>query len=106
MTADDDEVPVLVCAPEDTPMKTADSVLFDADCGHKVWVAASGQLAMKQYPDMVVKCLMCALPSLMQPDAKRMSAPGALESIDREFGEVHRSQVERLMRILGVQPNG
>lgn len=107
MRDDSELTAVLICAPEDWD-HTDNSILIEADCGHKVWLAPTGQRLLAEHGDTgVARCIHCAQPTLNNnPDIKQQAAPGAMAELEQTYGTWGRIQIEAALRKKGITPNG
>lgn len=108
MRDDEELTAIIICAPEDWE-HTQDSILIDADCGHKVWVATAGQRVLEEHGDTgVARCVPCVMPQFQEkyPGVIPEAAPGVLADIERDKGGWERQKYEAFAKHIGLTTNG
>lgn len=107
MRDDDDLTAIIICAPESWE-HTKDSILIDADCGHKVWIAKAGRRVLEENENAVARCAPCAIPVMAEryPGVVPEAAPGVLADIEADKGGWERAKYEAFAKQIGLPTNG
>lgn len=85
-----DEGPLMILANEGA-VHTPDSVLLTADCGHRVWVAKTGQKMLNEIMGIRTQCLRChgglARVAMHIRNGDAAMTPGQMAELRRNFGD-------------------